>query len=288
MIYILGRKDSSLYEKTTPVRLAEDFGLKCLKGLRRTHLTANDVLIRYGKDSFADKDFTVGTLLNSAESICYNSNKLANLAMLKQANIPIPDVWISPHHLTVGDLPVIRRKYFHSRGTDIKFVTSLNHIPRGDYYTKYIKAVREYRVLVFKDEALRIQLKYNADEDADQEFLIRNSGNGYKFLNVFKHWFRTERKIIKVSIKAVKACGLDFGAVDVIVDKDKKPFVLEVNTAPRLNRSGRELFMMALYGLLNEDPVVNDMELFTKLEPNTRLRLPIKFITHINDQEVDE
>jgi D-alanine-D-alanine ligase-like ATP-grasp enzyme len=77
----------------------------------------------------------------------------------------------------------------------------------------------------------------NVELTPDQR-LIRNLANGWIFA-VDKVVFASpaiEQDVKQQAIAAVACLGLDFGAVDVIVDKDAtKAYVLEVNTAPGLS-----------------------------------------------------
>lgn len=280
MLYLLGRKTSGEYEETTPLKISEDFNIRLVRGLRRVRINSNDDLVRYGLTCFPMKDFVARHIINRALAIDTAANKLTSLELLSSEGVPVPTIFRSTSQIRAGDLPVLRRRAYHSRGTDIRVVTSLDNIPRGDYYIKYIRASREYRLLVFGDEVLRIQLKWNENEDRNQQVIIRNSSHNYSFLNVFHHWLNTERNLIPIAIKAVKICGLDFGAVDMIVDREKHPYVLEVNSAPRLNRSGRELFVLALMEKLNR---WFDMDLCERIIPNNRLSLPVRFITKIEE-----
>ena len=51
--------------------------------------------------------------------------------------------------------------------------------------------------------------------------------------------------------KAVKALGLDFGAVDCCIDVKKKAWVIECNTGPGLEGSSLEAWVKALKDLLS-------------------------------------
>ena len=76
---------------------------------------------------------------------------------------------------------------------------------------------------------------------------IKNVSNGYVFktpkrgLNGSRH---------RAAIGAVSALGLDFGAVDLIVDANGKEYVLEVNTAPALSPMRVEKYVQALRPML--------------------------------------
>jgi len=55
-----------------------------------------------------------------------------------------------------------------------------------------------------------------------------------------------EEKATKECIKALKILNLDFGAIDVVIHKDTmQPYILEINTAPRLNKLGRKKYIKA-------------------------------------------
>jgi hypothetical protein len=280
MLFLLGRRTSEEYEQTTPAKLSEEFDIRLVRGLRRVHLQRHDDLVRYGLSCFPIRDSLVRNVVNTAIGIDTASNKLTSLELLASNGIPVPQIFRDRRQIRASDLPLFRRRAYHSRGTDIKVVTSLDNIPSGDYYIKYIKAIREYRVLVFGNEALRVQLKWKENEDKNQRILIRNSSHDYKFLNIYHHWLNTERNMIPIAIRSVQECGLDFGAVDIIIDKDKHPFVLEVNSAPRLNRSGRELFVLALMERLGR---CFDINICERIVPNNRLSLPVRFITEIEE-----
>ena len=56
----------------------------------------------------------------------------------------------------------------------------------------------------------------------------------------------------QLAIKAVRALGLDFGAVDLILADDTKSYVLEVNTGPALETaSNLDLYIQAFKRVIN-------------------------------------
>ena len=82
---------------------------------------------------------------------------------------------------------------------------------------------------MFRDRVLRIQGKYLDFPDQHTNPYIQNYGQGYRFRapNFDIHQDRKD-----LAIAAVRALGLDFGAVDMLIGEDKKAYVLEVNSAP--------------------------------------------------------
>jgi glutathione synthase/RimK-type ligase-like ATP-grasp enzyme len=85
--------------------------------------------------------------------------------------------------------------------------------------------------------------KFMRSEAVKEGSFGRNISLGNSYFRKVNH---LEEKIpvlmgIEVAMNAVIACGLDFGAVDVIYDSETKQWnVLEVNTAPALMREGEE------------------------------------------------
>ncbi|MBT9164385.1 MAG: hypothetical protein DDT23_00380 [candidate division WS2 bacterium] len=97
------------------------------------------------------------------------------------------------------------------------------------YYQKLLDIKNEYRVFVFRDKPFLVYVK----EGGDKNSLFRKRENGWRLVLLLDGY---PPDILGQSIKAVAGLGLDFGGVDVIEDKDGRVYVIEVNTAPQLNR----------------------------------------------------
>lgn len=116
----------------------------------------------------------------------------------------------------------------------------------------------EWRVHVFNDKVILLQKKVrtNGGEDANANTLVRNLNSGWVYSVNFDPQETDPIHLIKdVALAAVGAAGLDFGAVDIIVDKKTMtPRVLEVNTAPGLDENGSAVnaYANAILGLANE------------------------------------
>lgn len=121
--------------------------------------------------------------------------------------------------------------------------------PRGipKLYTKYIKKDGgEWRVHVVDgaiiDFAQKVRKSDAPPEKTELERRVRSHNNGWIYA-------RESRKLPdyakEPALAAVKALGLDFGAVDIICH-DNKAFVLEVNTAPGVVATSVENYSKAL------------------------------------------
>lgn len=98
-------------------------------------------------------------------------------------------------------------------------------------YTKYKKKKHEYRVHVAFGKVIDITQK-KKQKGATVNSKIRNHKNGWVYCRLDID-FPEELK--DIAIKAIRALGLSFGAVDIIWNqKEDKYYVLEVNTAPGL------------------------------------------------------
>ncbi|HEY6020337.1 MAG TPA: hypothetical protein VIY48_10650, partial [Candidatus Paceibacterota bacterium] len=123
---------------------------------------------------------------------------------------------------------VLARRRRGFGGTDIQVC---RHDPCvvAEWYSGFIPNDREYRLHVVDGEVIRTQRKYLERPDQRHSDYIKNHANGY----VFKTPQRPLRPSrLDAAVQAVSALGLDFGAVDLIVDPEGVEYVLEVNTAP--------------------------------------------------------
>ena len=126
---------------------------------------------------------------------------------------------------------------------DLEYQSVLDEesVPTAPLYTLGVSNNGEYRVHVFKDEVILYQKKSRRliDEDevdvpTDEQSDIRNLESGWVYRT--GNLERLER-IEHLALDTIKALGLDFGAVDIIMDSEGAVFVLEVNTAPGLGNT---------------------------------------------------
>jgi len=198
-------------------------------------------------------------VLNPHEIIQKCSNKKSFFDLMKQHGVSHPD-----YTTEVGEalswaadgLVFGRNKHGHS-GNDISKSTEYLEFGNSDFLTKefwvkYIPKKHEYRVHIFQGDIIDFQRKalrktdsHGVDIDTDNvDFTIRNLSNGFVFI---RQDVELPDDVRDQSLKAFKATGLDFGAIDVIYqEKTKKAYVLEVNTAPGLEGSTVENYVNAI------------------------------------------
>lgn len=99
------------------------------------------------------------------------------------------------------------------------------------HFMEYVDAPREYRVHIFCGKSIRI---------SEKDF---HSDNKHDYTTI-KPRDLSLRKVRKAAKQAVKAVGLDFGAVDILArgDNNDEVFVLEVNAAPGLGGTMPKLY----------------------------------------------
>lgn len=114
-------------------------------------------------------------------------------------------------------------------GHGITVVNPGEPLPDSPLYTCYVKKRKEFRVHVVGEQVVDVAEKRRV-KGADHDPLIRSHERGW----VFCREHITEPDNLRgVSQSAVKALGLDFGAVDIIWNESQnKCYVLEINSAP--------------------------------------------------------
>lgn len=219
-----------MHRKTRPTgkRIAAALGIPARF---KTPIRGDTIALRWGTAEHA----TLPATIQPSDAIARAGNKLAAFQCFQRDGVPCPE--FSTYPPTTGD-SVVYDTWFGRRthgmcGTDIKVYRPGDAWVPGaqDFFTKFIPNRREYRVHVFRDQVIGVMGKYLDYPDQAGDGFIKNVAHGYRF--------RTPAKELKPSrtdaaIAAVKALGLDFGAVDLIIGDDDKEYILEVNTAPAL------------------------------------------------------
>lgn len=177
----------------------------------------------------ADGDYKV---YNHPACIAKAKDKLVAFNTLKDAGVSVPDFLTILPDSREG-IWLARTTLTGSQGDGIVVIRDGDTVPPAPLYVKYIKKTKEYRLHVVDEEVIFIQEKRrrnDAEQDRDQR-LIRNHDNGWVF--AIQNVEVPNERVKTECVNAVKALGLTFGAVDVVIGRrDNIPYVLEVNTAP--------------------------------------------------------
>lgn len=185
-----------------------------------------------------------GVRLNAQRGV---ANKYDELVKLAAAGVRVPK-----HSLQAQGDGWVGRSLQHEGGNDF-LVTR----PRYDYWTKIVRATKEYRVHVWKGKIMRIADKRHR---RDQEWLAtgrqphewcRTWDAGWFTAYGFPHG-EVPRGIRQACRDALTALGLDFGAVDVgWLPSEERPVVFEVNRAPGLGPNTARLYCNKIVEVVN-------------------------------------
>lgn len=202
-------------------------------------LPKDDLYIRWGCTS----SVPTKNVLNTAAAIHEVADKRGFRLKLDEHKL-CPPTW--GHHVEVEDgrfdYPLIVRRATHHQGRFMDKCDDWDQVKaacrkygEGNYYiSEFVDKVAEYRVAVVQGRAVWVAQKTPADPKA----LAWNVAQGGRFDNV--RWDAWPLKAVKVAIEAFNLSSLDFGGVDVMVDKDGNCFVLEINSAPSLTSPYRQ------------------------------------------------
>lgn len=179
-------------------------------------------------------------VLNPRDNVIRASNKLEFFNLIKESGLAdfIPPYWSNKNEVPDDQYPIVCRTVLsgHS-GAGIVLANDCDDLVDAPLYTKYIKKEHEYRVHVGRlpdgtCSAFATQRKARRAGYENPNWQIRNHSNGFVYV---RQGFVTPSVVTEAAIEVFKVTGLDFGAVDVIYNKQAdKAYVLEVNTAPGL------------------------------------------------------
>lgn len=190
--------------------------------------------------------------LNQPEAVSLAVNKVLALDKMKEAGVRTvehtTDSDIVQQWLDEGHSVYARTLTRASEGRGIHVVTRGMQIPRAPLYTKGIKDGTEYRLHVFDGVVIDYTKKVPINPVAGGNALIKSHSNGWTFARNVERRLSLETE----AVKAVKALGLDFGAVDIITFKKTGVRVLEVNTSPGMFEGSKTMgsYVSAVHGYL--------------------------------------
>ena len=182
-----------------------------------------DLLIRWGNSAPSQAAIEI----NTAEAIRLAADKLAAFRKMSEHGIPVPEFSTMREDIR-GTCFGRTRRGSKGRGIAIYQPGEGLNTPH-ELFTRYIKSTREFRLHVVMGRVVRVQGKYLDFPGNPLATYIKNHENGYRFRQP-RQALRQDR--MQCAVDAVAALGLDFGAVDMILDEEGKHYVLEVNTGP--------------------------------------------------------
>lgn len=192
-------------------------------------------------------------VLNNAEAVSVAGNKLSfflRMRSLGLADLCVPfttDIRDLGEWLAAGKEVVARKKLTGHSGEGIEIFAAGANVPNAPLYTQYVPKKQEYRVHIFRGEAIDIQRKARKTDvhNDNVNWKIRNIAGGFIYARDFEP-ADLPAGIQQIAAAAVQACGLDFGAVDIIYNQQQnRCYVLEVNTAPGLQGTTLDAYVEA-------------------------------------------
>lgn len=205
----------------------------------------NKFIIRWGNTIAVD--LTNSIVYNKAENIKKATDKKLSRQILAEAGVSVPRA-VTPDSDNIN-YPVITRPRRHAKGRNFVTLNDRNQfyqhwiVNQEDwYYSEFVDKVKEYRAHCCHGRIINLLEKPNPGNGT---IAWNRAVNGEAFDNI--RWSEYDGRVCYESLKAVEAMGLDFAGVDVIVDSEGNPYILELNTGPTLNSSEYSMTRYAKY-----------------------------------------
>lgn len=207
-----------------------------------------DFLIRWGNSDQEERDGRTA-VIQTARAIRAASDKLAAFRLLAEADVSIPRFTTSADEANGWGTTVFGRTRHGAKGHGITVFQPGDARWGHALYTEFVPNTREYRLHVVGGNVVRVQRKYLEREELNGDGFIKNHDHGYVFKQPQKALNTTRTD---AAVAACAALGLDFGAVDMVIDERGKEYILEVNTAPSCSPLTGKSYVEALAALIHE------------------------------------
>lgn len=175
--------------------------------------------------------------VNTIKAIEWCCDKRAARLALQAAGVAVPETWTTEEFAIVAsdaDRGILSSQKFVARpehhtqgkqmhiGTALQLAWNQQFFP-GGYVSRFIDRVAEYRVFVVSNRVAWV----NKTEDPGDGRMAWNYADGE---NVY--WSEWPVNVVRAALAAANVSGVDFCAVDLMVDADGNAYVSELNTAP--------------------------------------------------------
>lgn len=187
--------------------------------------------------------------INTFSSVRNSIDKHASFRNFANGGVKIPDFtvnravateWLNSGSIVLSRVEVNGMK---GRGIEINHPGLTDTAKEAPLYTRFIWREREIRLHVFGHKIIYGQEKVLLSNSREVNKLILRDNKDwvFKWLDVEERGKLGKAALVD-AIKAVQANGLDFGAVDMLIDKAGVWYVLETNTCPELGRDGATMY----------------------------------------------
>jgi glutathione synthase/RimK-type ligase-like ATP-grasp enzyme len=184
-----------------------------------------------------------GTVVyNRADGLMNATDKKLSRQLFIEKGVNCPEL-VTPDTFQNHYLPIIARPFRHSKGknfvilrTEQDFLWHYNAHSDNWYYSNFINKDAEFRIHCAHGKVLAVMEKPRPNNDNIAWNRAQNDVDPFRYVGWNEVDDRNLKAVLIEALKAVKAVGLDFGGVDVMLDNETA-YVLEVNTAPTLNSS---------------------------------------------------
>lgn len=231
---------------TNGIQQYSETGIKAVRNWmeRDKPVVAPKYIFRWGCTSSYDFPCLDSKTVNTASSIHWCSDKRQGRLDMQAAGVPVPETWPSTafradfvqglQSYANPDDSWVLRPAVHAQGRNLitgnaAMVSQyiLNHSNyAGGYVSRFIDKEHEYRVFVCQNRVVWVAKK----TPGNPEDVAWNVAAGGRFDNV--RWGEWPLQVVRAALQAADVSGTDFCGVDVMVDHDGRPYVLEVNSAP--------------------------------------------------------
>lgn len=205
-------------------------------------------LIRWGTQRKVPLAPALG-VINSSSALARQTNRINHLYSIQLAGVRVPRVWAGFTGNGTFPIPVLGRQLKGPHGEQTAKGAGIVHYPAGTpvgkhaFFVEYIPKVHEFRVDVVAHKTRVRELT-----PKDPSAIAWNTDGVFNTPSI-----AVPSAVSVQAAAAVKALGLDFGAVDTILTPQGEVVVLEVNTAPELTNPTLEWYAKAFAWMTGMD-----------------------------------
>lgn len=218
----------------------------------RVNLGHRDTLINWGRAGDLPAHVAgAGRIINHPTSVRVAANKLLCFRLLQDAGVRTVPFTTDKAEAARWDSKVVCRHTLNGHsGEGIEIIEKGLDIPDAPCYTEYIVKETEWRIHIIGGVVIDFARKIrDPNHQGEINWAIRNRAGGFIFA---RNSGEPPQDVLDQALAAVRATRLDFGAVDVMVNKEtrRRPnaeaFVLEINTAPGIMGTTAERYAEAM------------------------------------------